>query len=109
MSPKLAGGGVPVKVELGAPVVLSPTSLELWHVPAPLRGTGRFGSILEELNAGRLAPLQAWALCGLEGAVFVYGGYICERRLCPVCSATAPAVLERPAPDPVVEHGARPS
>lgn len=59
---------------------------ELYHLPTATRRAGTRVMVFEEA----LAPDRWPTLCGLEGAVFKYGGAMLRRRLCTVCEKRAP-------------------
>lgn len=87
--PECAGSDV--KVAVGAPIVLSPTSAAVWHLPVSKR---EFGRTLEDAFE---VGTRGWpSLCGLDGPLYAYAGEFRERRLCAVCRGSGP--LEHPIP-----------
>src|SRR5438105_2800008 len=77
-----------MRVELGAPVVLSEHAPTLWHLPAPRIRRGRSGRVLAtvlEYGTG-----CSWrGRCGLEGELHAFNGLARDRRLCAVCRQDA--------------------
>lgn len=85
-------GGRPVRVEVGAPIVLHVSSDQLWHIPAPekiWRSGIRGGSVRRFQLADHASGdgSGTWpTLCGFEdGTVYAYAGFIRRRRCCSVC------------------------
>jgi hypothetical protein len=73
-----------MRVERGAPVVLRLAEPDVWHLPA--RGFYAGSKSIEDALT-RFA--STWpTLCDAgRGEIFVHGGSIRERQLCPACAA----------------------
>jgi hypothetical protein len=77
-----------MRVELGAPVVLSVHAQQLWHLPAARIRRGRVVRTLETVRT--YGTSCSWrAVCGLEGDLHAFNGVARDRRLCSVCRQDA--------------------
>ena len=85
-----------MRIQVGAPVVLTPAAEALWHLPAAAQASLR-GRAARTLEYAFETGSEAWpSLCGLDGPLYAYTGDLRGRRLCAVCRERGP--LEHPIP-----------
>lgn len=99
-----------MKVDLGAPVILRIDQPDLWHMPAATMRTLTHVEISIDDALERLAA--TWPTLCDEGCgeVFVYGGFVRQRRLCRGCAFVneqAPHLLPAGEFDAIAAYDAR--